>query len=76
MIDPISLNLEMMLVLGLLAITIILFAFEILRVDVAAICIMVLSYTKSIAPTATYRCLHAFPVRPTFEIGVFQETRP
>ncbi len=50
MIDAISLNLEMMLVLGLLAITIILFAFELLRVDVAAICIMVMLGLSTMVP--------------------------
>jgi len=50
MIDSISLNLEMMLVLALLAITIILFAFEVLRVDVAAICIMVLLGLTTMVP--------------------------
>lgn len=40
--DMVALSFEMMLVIGLLVITIILFAFEILRVDLAAICIMVL----------------------------------
>lgn len=37
-----TLSAEMLLVMGLLTITIILFAFELLRVDVAAICVMVL----------------------------------
>lgn len=50
MIDHITLNLEMMLVLALLAVTIVLFAFEVLRVDVAAICIMVLLGLSSMVP--------------------------
>lgn len=50
MIDAISLNLEMMIMLALLALTIILFAFEILRVDVAAICIMVLLGLSTMIP--------------------------
>ena len=39
--EPLTLSLEMILVLCILGITIYLFAFEILRVDVAAICVMV-----------------------------------
>jgi len=50
MIDSVSLNLEMMVVLALLVVTIILFAFEILRVDVAAICIMVLLGLTTMMP--------------------------
>lgn len=50
MIESISLNLEMILVLGLLAITIVLFAFEVLRVDVAAICIMVVLGLSTLVP--------------------------
>ncbi len=50
MIDAISLDLEMVLVLILLGITIILFAFELLRVDVAAICIMVLLGLSTLTP--------------------------
>jgi len=41
----------MMLVLALLAVTIILFAFELLRVDVAAICIMVALGISTMIPT-------------------------
>jgi len=48
--DPITLNVEMMVVMGLLTITIILFAFELLRVDVAAICIMVLLGLSTLVP--------------------------
>lgn len=48
--EPVTLNLEMLLVLGLLAITIVLFAFEILRVDVAAICVMVLLGLSTMLP--------------------------
>jgi len=40
--EQLTLSVEMMLVIGLLLITIVLFAFEILRVDLAAICVMVL----------------------------------
>jgi len=53
MLDSIALNVEMMLVLALLAITIILFAFEVLRVDVAAICIMVLLGLTTMVPGIT-----------------------
>jgi len=48
--DPITLDLEMMVVMGLLAVTIILFAFELLRVDVAAISVMVLLGLSTLFP--------------------------
>ncbi len=48
--DPITLDLQMMVVMGILAVTIILFAFELLRVDVAAICIMVLLGLTTLIP--------------------------
>lgn len=48
--DPLSLDLQMMVVMGILAITIILFAFELLRVDVAAICVMVLLGLSTLVP--------------------------
>jgi len=48
--DLITLDLEMMVVIGLLAVTIILFAFEVLRVDVAAICVMVLLGLSTLVP--------------------------
>ncbi len=51
MIESVSLSLEMMLVLAILALTIILFAFEVLRVDVAAICIMVLLGLTTLIPS-------------------------
>jgi len=50
MIDAITLNLEMIVVLALLAFTIFLFAFEIVRVDVAAIIIMVLLGISTMIP--------------------------
>jgi len=49
-IEPLTLSVEIVLVMGLLTITIILFAFEILRVDVAAICIMVLLGLTTMVP--------------------------
>jgi len=48
--DPITLDLEMMVVMGLLAVTIILFAFELLRVDVAAISVMVMLGLSTLFP--------------------------
>ena len=53
MIESVSLNFEMLLVLGLLALTITLFAFEIVRVDVAAICVMVLLGLSTLVPGIT-----------------------
>lgn len=50
MIEQLTLSIEMLLVMGLLAITIVLFAFEILRVDVAAICVMVLLGLSTMLP--------------------------
>ena len=50
MIEQLTLSTEMLLVMGLLVITIILFAFEILRVDVAAICVMVLLGLSTMLP--------------------------
>lgn len=46
-----ALNMNMMLVLGILGITVVLFAFEILRVDVAAISIMVLLGLSGLVPS-------------------------
>ena len=48
--EIVSLSFEMMLVIAILAVTIFLFAFEILRVDVAAMCIMVLLGLTTIIP--------------------------
>lgn len=48
--EQLTLSLEMLMVMGLLAITIVLFAFEILRVDVAAICVMVLLGLTTLVP--------------------------
>ena len=48
--EELTLSIEMLLVMGLLAITIFLFAFEILRVDVAAICVMVLLGLTTMVP--------------------------
>lgn len=50
MIEQLTLNTEMLLVMGLLVITIILFAFEILRVDVAATCVMVMLGLSTLIP--------------------------
>ena len=50
MIEQLTLSTEMMLVLGLLAVTIVLFAFEIVRVDLAAICVMVLLGLSTMLP--------------------------
>ena len=48
--EIVPLSFEMMLVIAILAVTIFLFAFEILRVDVAAMCIMVLLGLTTIIP--------------------------
>ena len=48
--ETVTLSFEMMLVIAILAVTIFLFAFEILRVDVAALCIMVLLGLTTIFP--------------------------
>ncbi len=48
--EPLTLSIEMLLVMGVLAVTIVLFAFEILRVDVAAICVMVLLGLSTMLP--------------------------
>jgi len=48
--EALTLSVEMLLVMGLLAITIVLFAFEILRVDLAAICVMVLLGLSTMLP--------------------------
>ena len=48
--EIVPLSFEMMLVIAILAITIFLFAFEILRVDVAAMCIMVLLGLTTVIP--------------------------
>lgn len=48
--ESVALNFEMILVMGILGVTIILFAFEILRVDIAAICIMVLLGLTTMVP--------------------------
>ena len=50
MTDQLILSVEMIVVLSLLAITIVLFAFEIVRVDVAAICVMVLLGISTMVP--------------------------
>lgn len=50
MIEPLTLSTEMIMVMGLLSITVILFAFEILRVDVAAIVVMVLLGLSTMLP--------------------------
>ena len=50
MIEQLTLNTEMLLVMGLLVITIVLFAFEIMRVDVAAICVMVMLGLSTLIP--------------------------
>ncbi len=50
MIQELTLSIEMLVVMGLLAITIVLFAFEVLRVDVAAICVMVLLGLTTLLP--------------------------
>lgn len=51
--ETLTLSVEMMLMLGLLAVTIVLFAFEILRVDVAAIVVMVLLGLGTLIPGIT-----------------------
>lgn len=48
--ETVTLSLEMILVMGVLGVTIILFAFEILRVDIAAICVMVLLGLTTMIP--------------------------
>ena len=48
--ETVILSFEMILVIGILAITIFLFAFEVLRVDIAAICIMVLLGLTTLVP--------------------------
>jgi len=48
--EALTLSFEMLLVMGLLVVTIILFAFEILRVDLAAICVMVLLGLSTMLP--------------------------
>ena len=50
MMEELTLSIEMLLVLGLLCVTIILFAFEIVRVDLAAICVMVLLGLSTMLP--------------------------
>ncbi|ASJ71110.1 SLC13 family permease [Granulosicoccus antarcticus] len=50
MVQELSLSIEMLLVMGLLTLTVILFAFELLRVDVAAICMMVLLGLTTLLP--------------------------
>ena len=50
MVQELTLSIEMLVVMGLLGITIILFAFELLRVDVAAICVMVLLGLSTLLP--------------------------
>ena len=50
MLEPLVLSPEMIMVMGLLAVTIVLFAFEILRVDVAAIAVMVLLGLSTMLP--------------------------
>ncbi|NND92456.1 MAG: SLC13 family permease [Granulosicoccus sp.] len=53
MAQELTLSIEMLLVMGLLAITIVLFAFELLRVDVAAITMMVLLGLTTMIPGLT-----------------------
>lgn len=48
--EVLTLNMEMLLVLGLLCVTVVLFAFEIVRVDLAAICVMVLLGLSTVLP--------------------------
>lgn len=50
MAQELTLSIEMLVVMGLLGITIILFAFELLRVDVAAISVMVLLGLTTLVP--------------------------
>ena len=50
MVEELSLSVEMMMMIGLLGLTIALFAFELLRVDVAAIAIMVLLGLSTLVP--------------------------
>jgi di/tricarboxylate transporter len=49
--ETLTLNIEISLVLGLLCVTIFLFAFEIVRVDLAAICVMVLLGLSTMVPS-------------------------
>ena len=51
--ETVTLSFEMILVMGILVVTIVLFAFEILRVDIAAICIMVLLGLTTLIPGIT-----------------------
>jgi len=51
--ETVALSFEMLLVMSILAVTIILFAFEILRVDIAAICVMVLLGLSTMIPGIT-----------------------
>ena len=54
------LTFEMMVVLGLLALTVFLFVSEIIRIDLAAILVLViLSADKSAAPASLGRTFHA-----------------
>ena len=48
--ETVTLSLEMILVMGILVVTIALFAFEILRVDIAAVCVMVLLGLTTMIP--------------------------
>ena len=50
MVETLTLTIEMGVMLGLLGLTIVLFAFEILRVDVAAIVVMVLLGLSTMLP--------------------------
>ncbi|MGQ7846763.1 SLC13 family permease [Granulosicoccus sp. 3-233] len=50
MVQELTLSIEMLVVMGLLSVTIALFAFELLRVDVAAICVMVLLGLTTLLP--------------------------
>jgi len=50
MTETLTLSIEMLLVISLLAVTIVLFAFEIVRVDLAAICVMVLLGLSTLLP--------------------------
>lgn len=51
--ETVTLSFEMILVMGILVVTIALFAFEIVRVDIAAICIMVLLGLTTTIPGIT-----------------------
>jgi len=48
--EALTLSFEMLLVMGLLVVTVVLFAFEVLRVDLAAICVMVLLGLSTMLP--------------------------